>query len=87
MTKAKKVNWQAEDEQFEQEFGTVLKVVRSLEPLIQVPRSVNRKVRRLARERVSEQIEDSWLLGQGPRMILVTCILFAIASMVILSKL
>ncbi len=81
--------WSAEDKLLDEEFADVIPIIRSRSetsiPPPTVPSSIDSKVKKMAESRVVDSITDNWLLGQGPRVILVTCILFSIAMLVLLT--
>ncbi len=85
MSEHAKTSWDREDHALEEEFGEVVPFVASVtEQAPAPPRALDARILDMAHSRVANDLDKSWLLGQGPRLILVTCILFAIAMMVLL---
>ena len=72
-------HWTADDELLEAEFEDVIDVVRESSKSPVVPSALNRKIAEMAGADPLAELSSSWLLGQGPRVILVTLIFFAIA--------
>lgn len=83
MSELNRQDWHDEDHKLDEEFAEVIPFVRDL-PEPQVPPRLNSAVMQLARTQVDDNLDSNWLLGQGPRVILVTLILFAMAMLVIL---
>ena len=84
MTELQRQHWDNEDDALDQEYADVIPFVR--DPVLpDVPPRLNSAVMQLARTQVDDPLEDNWLLGQGPRVILVTLILFAVAMLVLLN--
>lgn len=89
MTQAKtqeQAHWQKEDSEFDQEFAEVIQFIREDKTSPKTPRHLNRKILDYARARQSDKLEKNWLLGQGPWVILVTVITFAIAVLTLLVR-
>ena len=73
-------DWSAEDEALAAEFADVIPLVREeLPPAPKVPNHLRRRVLAMAAASTGDDLDQQWLLGQGPRVILVTLLLFAIA--------
>lgn len=77
--RAERQHWEDEDFALEEEHAALLDVIDGDRQPVDVPVRLRRKVLALARERAETDISKNWIFGQIPRVILVTCILFAIA--------
>ncbi len=74
-------NWSDDDDAIEQEFAEVISFVREKETEVSVPRTLDSKVKRLARGSVFDELEQSWVFSSGARLTLVILVFFAIAML------
>lgn len=77
-------NWDSEDRELEREYADVIPLIRKLRKVPRVPRRLDRKILAYARQRTKSELEENWLLGQGPWVVLVTLIVFAVVILVLL---
>jgi len=71
--------WIEEDFALEAEFSDVVSEVAQQQPPVPpVSSKLDRRVKELAGISITDELEKSWLLGQGPRIILAVLLMFAI---------
>ncbi len=71
--------WIEEDFALEAEFSDVVSEVAQQQPSVPaVTSKLDRRVRELAGISITDELEKSWLLGHGPRIILAVLLMFAI---------
>ena len=81
MSLANKPNWSEEDHAIEQEFGEVIAFVREKETEVKVPKALDQKVKQFARGSVFDELEQSWVLGNGAKLTLAILVFFAISML------
>lgn len=79
----KTVDWLEEDHKVAAENAEIIQLYQAHQEDIAVPDLLDRRIRELARQQEQEPLTSDWLFGQGPWVILVTCILFIVALMVL----
>ena len=79
MSDVLKDEWIEEDFALEEEFSDVVSEVAQQQPSVPpVSSKLDRRVKELAGISITDELEKSWLLGQGPRIILAVLLMFAI---------
>lgn len=81
MSAPEPIHWSSEDQAIETEFAEVIELVRENVPAKPVPRALDRRVKEIARGSAFDEIEQSWLLGNGAKLVLGTLVFFAIAML------
>lgn len=74
-------SWLEEDHEVASENAEIIQLYQAHQEDIAVPDLLDRRIRELAQQQEREQLTSDWLFGQGPWVILVTCILFIAALM------
>lgn len=79
-------HWEPMDRELDEEHHNVLEFVREnvFDEEVEPPASVDRKIRALAAAKTGSDPGSEWILGQGPWVVLVICILFSIAMLFLL---
>ncbi len=85
MNQTEKAHWQSEDFLLDKENEQLLSLVHADQPAPTPTPSLDRKIRAMAHARIQISPDQHWIFGQGPRVILVTLIMFAIAMAVLLA--
>ncbi len=71
--------WIEEDFALETEFSDVVSEVEKQQPSVPpVSSKLDRRIKELAGISITDELEKSWLLGHGPRIILAVLLMFAI---------
>ncbi len=79
MSDVSRDEWIEEDFALEAEFSDVVSEVAQQQPMVPLVSSkLDRRVKKLAGISITDELEKSWLLGQGPRIILAVLLMFAI---------
>ncbi len=79
-----KQDWNLDDHELESEFADVIPLIRERDKSVPaVPKSLRHKVTAMAASDQAEALQNHWLLGQGPKVVMVTLILFVGAMMVL----
>ena len=79
MSDVSRDEWIEEDFALEAEFSDVVSEVAQQQPPVPpVSSKLDRRVKELAGISIMDELEKSWLLGQGPRIILAVLLMFAI---------
>lgn len=83
MNAAKPVDWSEDDFELEQEFAEVISFVQeqASDTTKPVPRSLDRRIKQIARGSALDEIEQSWILSSGARLTLTVLVFFAIAML------
>ena len=73
------IRWDKDDDEIEQEFAEIIAFVRENETEQKIPRSLDSKVKQIAKGSVFDEIEQSWVFGSGARLTLAILVFFAVA--------